>query len=123
MVCGRFIAKHFVKIAIPSPLPRNLLKNLSGGGFPGCGGLRGQAPLLFFKRLDGTFSCLEEILELESEDDPDLAATDEHRSEAVETNLYGRTLRVARKAMEDGQSLSKSLIKQMHPILLSFAHR
>jgi len=82
--------------------------------------LRGQEALAS-SRMEGTFSTLEEVLELESEADPDLSATDEYRSEAVETYLYGRALRLARQAMEDGQPLSKSLIKQMHQLLLSFA--
>lgn len=82
--------------------------------------LRGQEALAS-SRMEGTFSTLEEVLELESEADPDLSANDEYRSEAVETYLYGRALRVARKSMEDGQPLSKSLIKQMHQLLLSFA--
>lgn len=82
--------------------------------------LRGQEALAS-SRMEGTFSTLEEVLELESEADPDLSASDEYRSEAVETYLYGRALRTARQSMEDGQPLSKSLIKQMHQLLLSFA--
>ncbi|MEZ5324044.1 MAG: Fic family protein [Verrucomicrobiales bacterium] len=82
--------------------------------------LRGQEALAS-SRMEGTFSTLEEVLELESEADPDLSTSDEYRSEAVETYLYGRALRVARQSMEDGQLLSKSLIRQMHQLLLSFA--
>lgn len=82
--------------------------------------LRGQEALAS-SRMEGTFSTLEEVLELESEADPDLAASDEYRSEAVETYLYGRALRAAGKSMEDGQPMSKSLIRQMHQLLLSFA--
>lgn len=82
--------------------------------------LRGQEALAS-SRMEGTFSTLEEVLELESEADPDLSASDEYRSEAVETYLYGRALRTARQSMDDGQPLSKSLIKQMHQLLLSFA--
>ncbi len=82
--------------------------------------LRGQEALAS-SRMEGTFSTLEEVLELESEADPDLTASDEYRSEAVETYLYSRALRAARQSMEDGQPLSKSLIKQMHQLLLSFA--
>ena len=81
--------------------------------------LRGQEAVAS-SRMEGTFSTLEEVLELESEADPDLSASDEYRSEAVETYLYGRALRVARQSMDDGQPLSKSLIKQMHQLLLSF---
>lgn len=82
--------------------------------------LRGQEALAS-SRMEGTFSTLEEVLELESEIDPDLSATDEYRSEAVETYLYSRALRLARQSMEEGQPLSKALIKQMHQLLLSFA--
>lgn len=84
--------------------------------------LRGQEALAS-SRMAGTFSTLEEVLELESETDDlfSFAESDEHRSEAVETYLYGRALRTARKSMQDGQPLSKSLIKQMHQLLLSFA--
>jgi Fic family protein len=82
--------------------------------------LRGQEALAS-SRMEGTFSTLEEVLELESELDPNLAATDEYRSEAVETYLYSRALRMARQAMEEGQPLSKALIRQMHQLLLSFA--
>lgn len=85
--------------------------------------LRGQEALAS-SRMEGTFSTLEEVMELESEASQDLfsfAAGDEYRSEAVETYLYSRALRAARQAMTDGQPLSKSLIKQMHQLLLSFA--
>ncbi len=82
--------------------------------------LRGQEALAS-SRMEGTFSTLEEVLELESEADPDLSDLDEYRSEAVETYLYGRALRTARQSMEDGQPLSKALIRQMHQLLLSFA--
>jgi Fic family protein len=83
--------------------------------------LRGQEALAS-SRMEGTFSTLEEVLELESEPNQDLFSfADDHRSEAVETYLYGRALRTARESMEDGQPLSKSLIRQMHQLLLSFA--
>ena len=84
--------------------------------------LRGQEALAS-SRMEGTFSTLEEVMELESEAAPDLFsfADSEYRSEAVETYLYGRALRAARQAMQDGQPLSKSLIRQMHQLLLSFA--
>jgi Fic family protein len=82
--------------------------------------LRGQEALAS-SRMEGTFSTLEEVLELESELDPNLVDTAEYRSEAVETYLYSRALRMARRAMEDGQPFSKALIRQMHQVLLSFA--
>ncbi len=82
--------------------------------------LRGQEALAS-SRMEGTFSTLEEVLELESETDPDLSASEDYRSEAVETYLYGRALRTARQEMQDGRPLSKSLIRQTHQLLLSFA--
>lgn len=82
--------------------------------------LRGQEALAS-SRMEGTFSTLEEVLELESEADPDLSAADEYRSEAVETYLYGRALRAARQAVDEGQPISKALIRQMHQLLLSVA--
>lgn len=82
--------------------------------------LRGQESLAS-SRMEGTFSTLEEVLQLESEAEQSLSTVDEFRSEAVETYLYGRSLRGAQRAMADGQPLSKALIKQMHQMLLSFA--
>ena len=82
--------------------------------------LRGQEALAS-SRMEGTFSTLEEVLELESEADPDLSVADEYRSATVETYLYGRALRAARQSLDDGQPLSKSLVRQMHELLLSFA--
>lgn len=83
--------------------------------------LRGQEALAS-SRMEGTFSTLEEVLELESEPNQDLVLiAEDHRSEAVETYLYGRALQTARQSMEEGHPLSKPLIRQMHQLLLSFA--
>jgi Fic family protein len=82
--------------------------------------LRGQEAVAS-SRMEGTFSTLEEVLELESEADPDLSIDDEYRSETVETYLYSRSLRAARDALEEGQPFSKALIRQMHQFLLTFA--
>lgn len=79
--------------------------------------LRGQESLAS-SRMEGTFSTLEEILQLESEEDETLAAAEDYRSETVETYLYGRALRNARSSMEHGQPFSISLIKQLHQMLL-----
>lgn len=83
--------------------------------------LRGQESLAS-SRMEGTFSTLEEILQLQGdtgEEDP-LAAAHDYRSEAVETYLYSRALTLAQRNMSTGQPLSSSLIKQMHQLLLSF---
>lgn len=82
--------------------------------------LRGQEALAS-SRMEGTFSTLEEVLELESESAPELSTKNEYRSEAVETYLYSRALRIARQSMEDGQPMSKALIREMHQLLLSFS--
>jgi Fic family protein len=82
--------------------------------------LRGQESLAS-SRMEGTFSTLEEIMQLESEGDEDLSAAEDYRSETVETYLYGRALRNARTSMERGQPFSISLIRQLHQMLL-FIH-
>lgn len=81
--------------------------------------LRGQESLAS-SRMEGTFSTLEEILQLESEEDETLSAAEDYRSETVETYLYGRALRSARTAIGQGQPLGLSLIKQLHQMLLLF---
>ncbi len=83
--------------------------------------LRGQESLAS-SRMEGTFSTLEEILQLQEESegqDPD-EVSKEYRSEAVETYLYGRALKDAHRQLHDGYPLSQSLIKRMHQLLLSF---
>lgn len=82
--------------------------------------LRGQEALAS-SRMEGTFSTLEEILELDSEMDPDLKDLEEYRMDAVETYLYGRALRAARQQIEEGRPISKALIREMHQLLLSFS--
>lgn len=85
--------------------------------------LRGQESLAS-SRMEGTFSTLEEILELESEsEDSDPLDKDnarEYRSETVETYLYSRALRTGQRELEDGRPLSASLIRSLHQLLLAF---
>jgi Fic family protein len=85
--------------------------------------LRGQESLAS-SRMEGTFSTMEEILQLQSEagdDDPTAVAfAQDYRSEAVETYLYSRSLTLAQRDMSDGYPLSTSLIKRMHQLLLSY---
>lgn len=82
--------------------------------------LRGQESLAS-SRMEGTFSTLEEILQLqeESEGEDPAKVAKEYRSEAVETYLYGRALKEAHQQLSDGYPLSESLIKRMHQLLLS----
>lgn len=82
--------------------------------------LRGQEALAS-SRMEGTFSTLEEVLELESEADLELKDPEEYRMEAVETYLYGRALRSARQQIQEGRPFSKALIREMHQLLLSFS--
>jgi len=83
--------------------------------------LRGQESLAS-SRMEGTFSTLEEILQLqeESEGEDPTEIAKEYRSEAVETYLYSRSLKEAHRQLSDGYPLSESLIKRMHQLLLSF---
>lgn len=83
--------------------------------------LRGQESLAS-SRMEGTFSTLEEILQLqeESEGEDPTEIAKEYRSEAVETYLYSRSLKEAHQQLSDGYPLSESLIKRMHQLLLSF---
>jgi len=78
--------------------------------------LRGQEALAS-SRMEGTFSTLEEVLQLQSEEGNNF---DAFRSEAVETYLYARTLSFAKDSLEDGRELTSALIREMHQMLLSF---
>lgn len=81
--------------------------------------LRNQEAVLS-SRMEGTFSTMDEIMQLEAEYGEEGAEGHEQRSEAVETYLYQRALQTAQKQMEAGQPLSISLIRSMHQQLLSF---
>jgi Fic family protein len=82
--------------------------------------LRNQEAVLS-SRMEGTFSTMDEIMQLEAEyeESGDAEAT-ERRSEAVETYLYQRALQTAQKQMAEGRPLSISLLRSMHQQLLSF---
>lgn len=83
--------------------------------------LRGQEAVVS-SRMEGTISTLDEILQLEAEYDDDTAmtATQEFRSDTIETALYRRALNTAQARIAQGQPLSESLIKMVHGQLLSF---
>jgi len=74
--------------------------------------------------MEGTFSTMEEILQLQGDagdEDPTTAeVAQDYRSEAVETYLYSRSLTLAQRDMSAGYPLSSSLIKRMHQLLLSY---
>lgn len=83
--------------------------------------LRGQEAVVS-SRMEGTISTLDEILQLEAEydDDDNVEAAREFRSDAIETVLYRRALNTAQHRLEQGQPLSESLVKSIHRQLLSF---
>jgi Fic family protein len=81
--------------------------------------LRNQEAVIS-SRMEGTVSTMDEILKYEADHDVDAGDTTNVRSEIIETILYQRALRATQQAMEDGYTLSKSLIKGIHQRLLSF---
>lgn len=68
--------------------------------------------------IEGTISTLDDILQYEA-DFAEHETPKEVRSDIIETVLYQRALENAQRAMKDGYSLSKSLIKTLHQQLLS----
>jgi len=82
--------------------------------------LRNQEAVLS-SRMEGTISTMDEVLQLEAEfADPATEASDELRSETVETYLYQRALRTAQAQMAEGRPLTISLLRSIHQQLLSF---
>lgn len=71
-------------------------------------------------RMEGTISTMDEIMQLEAEHGDDVAAASEFRSETIETILYRHALSTARAQIDEGRSLSVSLVKSIHQQLLSF---
>jgi len=72
-------------------------------------------------RMEGTISTIEDLYRLEAEEDagtPD--PYHDARDDDVETYLYSRALRHARRALIDGSPLSEHLIRAIHQELLSF---
>ncbi len=82
--------------------------------------LRGQEAVIS-SRMEGTISTLDEILQLEAEfGEDDEGAAVEYRFDVVETILYRRAMNAAQHALQQGQTLSESLVKSIHRQLLSF---
>lgn len=81
--------------------------------------LRNQEAVIS-SRMEGTVSTMDEILKYEVDYDVEAGDAKNIRSEVVETILYQRALKAAQQAMEEGYSLSQSLIKGIHQRLLSF---
>jgi hypothetical protein len=68
-------------------------------------------------RIEGTISTMDEILEYEANYEGDNINV---RPDIIETILYQRALKNAQSALDEGYSISKSFIRQMHQQLLSF---
>lgn len=81
--------------------------------------LRNQEAVIS-SRMEGTISTMDEILQYQADFNDVASITDETRSEIIETALYERALKEAQSAMEQGQPLSKFLIRSTHEILLSY---
>lgn len=72
-------------------------------------------------RMEGTISTLDEILAIEADEESgDESAFMSARSEAIETLLYSRAMRMAQNRLNDGEPISEHLIRSAHQILLSF---
>jgi Fic family protein len=72
-------------------------------------------------RMEGTFSTIEEVYRLEAEENSGNADPyRDARDDDVETFLYSRALRLARKALDEGSPLSEHLIRSAHQTLLAF---
>lgn len=72
-------------------------------------------------RMEGTISTIEEVYRIEAEEDS--GRTDpyrEARDDGVETFLYSRAMKNAKKALDDGMPLGEALIRNAHQQLLSF---
>lgn len=81
--------------------------------------LRNQEAVLS-SRMEGTFSTMDEIMQLEAEyDEQGAEPSGERKSEAVETYLYQLALSTAQKQLAEGRPLSASLLRSMHQQLLS----
>jgi Fic family protein len=79
-----------------------------------------QQEAVVSSRMEGTVSTMDEILQLEAEfGDDEESATEEYRSDVIETALYRRALNTAQRQLEEGRPFSESLIKSIHQQLLS----
>lgn len=80
--------------------------------------LRNQEAVIS-SRMEGTISTMDEILQYQADFDNGDLTSSETKSEVIETALYERALKAAQSAMEEGQPISKYLIRTAHEILLS----
>lgn len=69
-------------------------------------------------RMEGTISTLDEVLRYEADQENGMDDHYSYRYEALEVLLYSKAMRIAQQQMQEGQPLSKYLIKSMHKMLL-----
>ena len=81
--------------------------------------LRNQEAVIS-SRMEGTVSTMDEILKFEADENEESTQAQNTRSEVFETILYQRALKNAQKSMQDGYSLSATLIRAIHQQLLFF---
>jgi cell filamentation protein, protein adenylyltransferase len=81
--------------------------------------LRNQEAVIS-SRMEGTVSTMDEILRYEADFSEGEGKSLNVRDEVVETILYQRALKMAHRAMKEGQPLSDFLVRQIHQTLLSW---
>lgn len=81
--------------------------------------LRNQEAIIS-SRIEDTISTMDEILKYEADQAQQDGENPNVRSDIIETILYQRALKATQEALNDGYSLSPSLIKMAHQRLLSF---
>lgn len=81
--------------------------------------LRNQEAVIS-SRMEGTVSTMDEILRYEADHEEGTENSATARQEVIETILYGRALKAAVRAIEDGHPMSPWLVKALHARLLSF---
>ncbi|NLO70339.1 MAG: Fic family protein [Porphyromonadaceae bacterium] len=79
--------------------------------------LRNQEAVLS-SRIEGTLSTMDEIMAYQADDEGQVKASSQVRTDVIETILYQRALKNAQQALADGYPFSISFIKQMHQQLL-----
>jgi Fic family protein len=81
--------------------------------------LRNQEAVIS-SRMEGTVSTMDEILKFEADENEESSQLQNTRSDVFETILYQRALRNAQKSMQQGYTLSTTLIRAIHQQLLFF---
>jgi Fic family protein len=73
-------------------------------------------------RMEGTVSTLDEVLRYEADQEEEDGNPDSrnYRHEAIEVYLYGRAMKLAQAAVQEGQPISSHLLRNTHRVLLGF---